>query len=284
MSFTHIIQTDELAQHLSDPGWVIVDCRFDLANPGLGYELYQQGHLPGAVYAHLDNDLAGPRTPATGRHPLPHPGQFVQSLSNWGIDSGKQVVVYDNAGGSFAVRLWWLLRFFGHTAVAVLDGGLPKWVSEGRSLAGGVEHNPPAKFSAEMHPEMLATDEDVERLRLDPEFLLVDARSPERYRGEKEPIDPVAGHIPGAVNRFHGRNLGRHSTLKSPHTLRAEFDDLLHGIDPHNVIVYCGSGVTSIHHLLAMELAGLPGGKLYVGSWSQWIRDPEHPIGLGDQP
>ncbi len=283
MRYTTLVETQELAEHLSDPQWVIVDCRFDLQNTGLGFEQYQQGHIPGAVYAHMDHDLSGPKTPATGRHPLPDPETFIRTLSTWGIDSTKQVVVYDAAGGSYAVRLWWMLRFFGHDAAALLNGGLPLWEREGRPLASGVETNPPAVFTGQMHPEMLVTTEEVEQIRLDPTYLLVDARSAERFRGEVEPIDPVAGHIPGAVNRFHGKNLGAHGMLKPAAQIRQEFQALLGKTDPHHVVVYCGSGVTSIHHLLAMELAGLSGARLYLGSWSEWIRDPERPVTRGEE-
>lgn len=283
MKYTTLVQTHKLAEHAGDPGWVIVDCRFDLQNTGLGFEMYQQGHIPGAVYAHMDRDLSGPKTPSTGRHPLPEPEAFIQTLSSWGIDSTKQVVVYDAAGGSYAVRLWWMLRFFGHEAVALLNGGLPLWEREGRPLASGVETNPPAVFTGQMHPEMLVTTEEVEQIRLNPAYKLVDARSAERFHGEVEPIDPVAGHIPGALNRFHGKNLGAHGTLKPADQLRQEFQNLIGETAPGNVVVYCGSGVTSIHHLLAMELAGLPGARLYLGSWSQWIRDPGRPVATEDE-
>ncbi len=275
--YTTIISTGELATHLNDSGWVIIDCRFDLAKPEWGFSAYQEMHIPGAGYAHMDHDLSGPVTPQTGRHPLPDVDVMAQRLGNWGIGPGTQVVVYDNAGGAFADRLWWLLRFLGHRQAAVLDGGFPKWQRESRPVASGVERRPPATFLPCPDRSMVVSAGEVERIRQDPAYLLVDARAAERYRGEQEPIDPVAGHIPGAVNRFHGLNLSPQGVFLSPEVLRAEFDALVGDTSPENVIVYCGSGVTSIHHILAMELAGIPGARLYAGSWSEWIRDPERP-------
>jgi thiosulfate/3-mercaptopyruvate sulfurtransferase len=275
--FTTIISTDELSAHLNDPEWVIVDCRFDLAKPDWGLSSYREAHIPGAGYAHLDRDLAGPITPRTGRHPLPDITEMANRLGSWGIGQHIQVVVYDTAGGAFAGRLWWLLRFLGHPQVAVLDGGFQKWQRESRPVVSGSESRSPASFMPRPDWSMIVSVEEVERFRQDPDFCLVDARSAERYRGEKEPIDPVAGHIPGAVNRFHGQNLSPEGVFLPPEVLRSEFEALVGSTPPENVIVYCGSGVTSIHHILAMELAGLPGARLYLGSWSEWIRDPERP-------
>lgn len=275
MPFSSLISTDVLASHLADSNWIIIDCRFDLSKPQWGFEDYQRAHIPGAVYAHLDNDLSGPKTPLTGRHPLPEQQVFIEKLSRWGIEKGKQVVVYDTTSGSFAVRLWWLLRLYGFADAAVLDGGFAKWMAEDQPTSNGIEVHRPAHFTGQFHPEMIADEEEVERIRQDPHWKLIDARAAERYRGEVEPLDPVAGHIPGAVNRFHGLNLDTSGTLKSSGQLRQDFSDLLDGVPPENVVVYCGSGVTSIHHLLAMEQAGMKGARIYPGSWSQWIRDPK---------
>jgi thiosulfate/3-mercaptopyruvate sulfurtransferase len=274
--YTHLISTHQLAEHYQEPKWVIVDCRFDLVNPDWGSRDYQRAHIPGAVYAHLDNDLAGPITPATGRHPLPSPIQFKQKLEGWGIQPDSQVVAYDTTGGSFAGRLWWLLRFFNHPAVAVLDGGIGKWVDDGYPLKEGIEVREPVKRAEPLsiQTELLVNADEVERIRQAPTYRLIDARAPERFRGEMEPLDPVAGHIPGAFNRFHGQNLGADGVFKPVNQLRQEFQDILEGVPPEQAVVYCGSGVTSCHHLIAMEAAGLPGAKLYVGSWSEWIRDP----------
>ncbi len=284
MAHTILVSTEELYNHLNDPDWVIIDCRFDLTNPKWGWQVYQNSHIPGAAYAHLDHDLSAPITPASGRHPLPDPEAFIARASAWGIDERKQVVVYDSAGGAYAARLWWLLHYYGHEAAAVLDGGFTIWTAEYRPTSPGNEIHPPAKFHGQPHEGFLVTADDVDRLRNDPKYRIIDARSPVRYRGEMEPIDPVAGHIPGAVNRFHVDNLAPNTTLLPPETLRAQFLKLLDGVDPRNAIVYCGSGVTSCHHLLAMEYAGLPSGLLYAGSWSEWIRDPKRPVKKGGQP
>jgi thiosulfate/3-mercaptopyruvate sulfurtransferase len=276
--FTTIISTEELAAHLGDPGWAIVDCRFDLAKPEWGFESYQAAHIPGSGYAHLDRHLAGKITPETGRHPLPDVNEMADRLGTWGIGENTQVVVYDTSGGAFAVRLWWLLRFFGHRQAAVLDGGFQKWQREGHPVASGVERRPPADFIPHPAWNMLVDAAEVERIRQDPGYRLVDARTEERYRGEREPIDPVAGHIPGAINRFHGMNLSPEGVFLSPDTLRAQFRKLIGDTSPENVVVYCGSGVTSIHHILAMEMADMPGARLYVGSWSEWICDRKRQI------
>ena len=275
---TTIVTTSELQVHLTDEDWAIVDCRFDLARAQWGWEEYQKSHIPGAVYADMNHDLAGPITPDSGRHPLPDIQRLSRRLSEWGIGKDTQVVAYDDAGGSFAVRLWWLLRFLGHPSVAVLDGGFPKWTGEGRPTASGIETRPPAEFIPHPAWDMLVTAEEVDRIRQDPSYRLIDARSHDRFSGQNEPIDPVAGHIPGAVNRFYARNLTRQGTFLPPETLREQFSTLLGSIDPDHAVVYCGSGITSIHHLLAMELAGLPGARLYLGSWSEWIRDRNRPI------
>jgi thiosulfate/3-mercaptopyruvate sulfurtransferase len=281
--YTALISTAELAANLGHPDWVVVDCRFDMANPEDGYAQYRKAHVLGAVYAHLNRDLSGPLTPTSGRHPLPEAAALFATFSRLGIGADTQVVLYDSSGGSYAGRLWWLLRLYGHNAAAVLNGGFPKWLAENRPLAAGEEQNPARVFQGSLRPEMLADEDDVRRAAADPTARLVDARAPERYRGEVEPIDAVAGHIPGAVNRPYGLNLDQNGLMKSPEELRREFEGLLDGADPREAIVYCGSGVTATHHLLAMEAAGLPGARLYAGSWSQWIRDPRRPIARGDE-
>ncbi len=281
MIFSHLITTQQLAE-FKKPDWVIIDCRFDLSTPDWGFLNYQEGHLPDSIYAHLDHDLSGKVTHRTGRHPLPDPNVFSTALTAWGIQKDTQVVVYDTTGGSFAVRLWWLLRYYGHSQVAVLDGGFPAWLRECRPTQSGVYQPNPAAvpFIPSFHPEMLVSADEVERIRQDPAYLLIDARSPQRFSGEIEPIDSVAGHIPGAINRFHAKNLTREGMLKSSSVLQTEFAQLLNNTPPENVVVYCGSGVTSCHHLLAMEIAGLKGARLYAGSWSEWIRDPSRPIAV----
>jgi thiosulfate/3-mercaptopyruvate sulfurtransferase len=278
--YTNLISTSQLAQLIDDENLVIVDCRFDLAKPDWGFEDYQLRHIPGALFTHLNNDLAGPITTYTGRHPLPDQDEFVKKLNLWGINQKSQVVAYDTSGGAFAARLWWMLKYYGHEHAAVMNGGLSKWIHDGYPISTGVDlpkrSNVP--FKPKIDPTRVVSTSDIERLRLNSSFLLIDARAPQRFRGEFEPIDLVAGHIPGAVNRFHGDNLSLEGSLKPVEILKIEFKALFQGVSPDNAIVYCGSGVTSCHHLLAMDIAGLKGARLYVGSWSEWIRDPAHPI------
>jgi thiosulfate/3-mercaptopyruvate sulfurtransferase len=285
MHFTTIVSTETLEQHLYDPDWIIVDCRFDLSKPEWGRESFDAAHVPGAYFADLEHDLSGPRTPSSGRHPLPTREQWLQLVTKWGIGSDTQVVAYDSAGGSLAaVRAWWLLRAYGHRFVAVLDGGLPKWLHEGRPLDAGSPRPRPARpFSGDFDTHQMVSTNQLVGLIKQPEILLLDARAPERFRGEVEPIDPVAGHIPGAINRPSAMNLNPDLTFKSADQLRREFKDILGNHPPENVITYCGSGVTGIHDLLAMEIAGLTGARLYAGSWSEWIRDPSRPVAKGSK-
>ncbi len=280
MTHTILVSTDELANHLDDENWLVFDCRFDLANPDWGFADYQASHIPGAVYVHLNEDLSGPITPVTGRHPLPDARVFAAKRAKWGIAPGKQVVVYDRTGGSFAGRMWWMLKATGHDEVALLDGGFTKWEAEKKLVAAGIDfpRNPvPPVFTGPFDSRMWVSAQEVDRVRENPNFRLIDARAAERYNAEIEPIDPIAGHIPGAVNRFNGLNLNPDNTFKSPDVLQREFEQLMGPVKPENVIVYCGSGVTSIHHLIAMQVAGMKGARLYPGSWSEWIRDPNRP-------
>jgi thiosulfate/3-mercaptopyruvate sulfurtransferase len=280
--FTTLVTTGELAGHLDDPHWVVFDCRHDLAKPGLGRTEYLAGHILGARFMHMDEDLAGPATGANGRHPLPDPAVFAAKLGAAGVGPGTQVVAYDAQGGVNASRLWWMLRWLGHDAVAVLDGGLGKWLREERPLTAEPPRERPARF--EPRPRPLAVDARLVLSRLrTPAMKLVDARSAERYRGEVEPIDPVAGHIPGSLNRFVRENL-EGGAFKPPGRLREEFLALLGGSAPEAVVHSCGSGVAACHNLLAMEIAGLPGSTLYPGSWSEWIADPARPRATGAAP
>ena len=280
MPFNTLVSIEMLTGHLNDPNWQVFDCRFDLADTDWGFANYQLGHIPGAVYAHLNDDLSGQVTPETGRHPLPEPRIFASKLAKWGIVPGKQVVVYDQGGGAFASRLWWMLRAIGHNGAALLDGGLPKWINDNHPLSKGIEF--PQSHSIALpdvsfDPHLWVKTEEVSNFIRSPHNLLIDARAPERFNGEVEPIDLVAGHIPGAINRFYGLDLNPDGTFKSPEVLREEFLALLKGIPPENTIIYCGSGVTSCHLAAAMEMAGLKGARLYAGSWSEWIRDPGRP-------
>lgn len=258
-------------RELSDAA--LFDCRFDLADPEAGRRAYEQGHLPGARYLHLDRDLSGAPTGANGRHPLPDRTALAARLAALGLRRGQQVVAYDDAGGAFAARAWWLLRWLGHEAVAVLDGGIQAWGAAGLPLERG---EPPAAahgdFAATVAAMPVRSADDVIAARR-----IVDARAPSRFAGEPHPLDPVAGHIPGAVNRFFGDNLAG-GRFKPAAELRRDYLVLLGGAAPEEVVVYCGSGVTAAHDLLAMAHAGLPGAALYPGSWSEWIADPARPI------
>jgi thiosulfate/3-mercaptopyruvate sulfurtransferase len=279
---TTLVGTGELARHLDDSRWVVFDCRHDLARGDLGRAEYRQSHIPGARFMHMDEDLAGRATGENGRHPLPDPAVFAAKLGAAGVGPDTQVVAYDAHGGVNAARLWWMLRWLGHDAVAVLDGGLGKWLREERPVAAEPPHATPARFAP--RPRPLAVDAGFLLARLgSPGMKLVDARSAERYRGEVEPIDPVAGHIPGAINRFVRENLDG-STFKPAERLREEFQALLGGLAPDAVVHSCGSGVAACHNLLAMEVAGLSGSKLYPGSWSEWIADPARPRAAGAAP
>jgi thiosulfate/3-mercaptopyruvate sulfurtransferase len=307
MSFTTLVSTADLAAHLDDPNWAIVDCRFDLADTEWGRQAYRQAHIPGAVYAHLDLDLSGFKTGQNGRHPLPDDMQFLMRLSLWGIGNHTQVVAYDQSNGMWASRLWWLLGYIGHQAAAVLDGGFAKWTREGRPARAGDERRTPigrtgpttvtitggaspgaderelkALTALASKRRLTASAEEVERLRTDPGFRLIDSRAPERYRGEVEPLDPVAGHIPGAVNHYNLSNVNADGTFRAPEELRAKFRAMLGEVPPSRAVLYCGSGVAAAHNLLAMEVAGLSGAKVYAGSWSEWCSGPARPVAKGE--
>jgi thiosulfate/3-mercaptopyruvate sulfurtransferase len=274
-----IVSTDTLADHLGD--WVVVDCRFDLSNEQWGRQQYEEAHIPGAVYASLNDDLAGPRTGSNGRHPLPSVDALAATFSRLGIANGVQVVVYDQDAGLHASRMWWSLKYLGHAAVALLDGGWAKWIAEGRPTVSGSESRPATTFTPAVRPEMRVSIEDVQRRMADARTLLVDARGPERFEGKSETIDKVAGHIPGAQNHFYKWNLGDDGTMRSPAELRARFAALLDGRATKDMVMYCGSGVSACHNLLAMEHAGLTGTPLYAGSWSEWSADPSRPMETG---
>ena len=275
---TLLVSVEELAAH---PEWRVFDCRHDLKNTEYGRQAYARGHIPGALFLHLDEDLSGATTGGNGRHPLPAIEDFARRMSECGVDASTQVVAYDNEGGIFAARLWWLLRWLGHERVAVLDGGLAGWKRGKRALEEQVPVVAPRRFVP--GPQDLAVD--VGRVLADlgsQRMLILDARSAERFRGENETLDPVGGHIPGAVNRFYFDNLDDDGCFfKPPAELRAEFTALLGTWPATQVVQQCGSGVTACHNLLAMELAGLPGSKLYPGSWSEWCADPARPVALG---
>jgi thiosulfate/3-mercaptopyruvate sulfurtransferase len=280
--YTTIISRDILDRHLRDPAWIIFDCRFNLSEPTAGENAYRESHIPGAQYAHLERDLSGPRTAATGRHPLPDPDLLARKFGDWGADNRKQIIAYDDAGGAMAARLWWLVRWLGHRAVAVLDGGFDRWREEGRSTGAEPPQIAPAKFKASLQAVAWVDSAYVHRNLVRQNDIVLDARAAPRFAGEHEPIDPIAGHIPGALNRPFNLNLDGHAEFRSPALLRKDFHDLLSNTEPHHVVHMCGSGVTACHNLLAMEIAGLSGSRLYVGSWSEWIIDPDRPRAMGN--
>ena len=298
-----LVDTDTLEQNLDNPDWIVLDGRFDLMDTESGRNAYLEDHIPGALYVHLEEQLSSAISADSGRHPLPP----MEELANWfagiGINANTQVVVYDNMAGAMAGRCWWLLRMLGYTRVAVLDGGFPKWKQSGKRTSSdarasiapssGASKTPATECSTRQayfggNTNDCNTDDcnidgivDVEEVldNLDSEsFLLIDARSPERFRGEQEPIDPVAGHVPKALNRALQLNLQSDGCFKPSEQLRQEWQQLLGDREPQQVVHMCGSGITACHNQLSMEHAGLTGSRVYAGSWSEWIRDSQRPI------
>lgn len=279
--FSTLISSAALAAHLSDPVWRIVDVRHDLAQPEhWGEGQFRARHLPGAVFAHIDRDLSATKTGRNGRHPLPSPEACAKLFSTLGIGIDTQVVAYDQSSGMFASRLWWMLRWLGHEAVAVLDGGYDKWTREGRPVTAEVGEPARTVFKIRrIGPTVSAAD--ISTSLASGALSIVDARTPERFRGEVEPLDPIAGHIPGARNRPYAQNVNPDGTFKPAAVLREEYASLLGSTPLGRVVHQCGSGVTACHNLLAMEIAGLPGTRLYPGSWSEWCADPSRPVATG---
>lgn len=269
-----LIEADDLAKHLYDEDWVIVDCRFSLADTAAGRAAYEQEHILGAVYAHLDDDLSGPPLTDSGRHPLPSPEALKELFGRLGISNQKtQVITYDDAGSMIASRLWWMLRYMDHEKVAVLNGGWRAWQAAGYPTARGTSVNKPTRFEGQPQREWLVTVEQVPELPL-----LIDSRDAPRYRGEMEPIDPQAGHIPGAINFPFKQVLDEQGKFLSPEQLQEKFKTLPQTAAPDEATFYCGSGVSACVNLLALQHAGLGNGRLYVGSWSEWSSDPTREI------
>ncbi|KAA3637975.1 MAG: sulfurtransferase [Bacteroidetes bacterium] len=270
--FTNIINADDLHAHLEASDWVIIDCRHSLADTEEGRRSYHNSHIPGAIYAHLDEDLSGPIIAGkTGRHPLPDIDTFSARLSSWGIEEGVQVVVYDDKGGAIAARLWWMLHWLGHKSAAVLNGGWQFWVNQAYPVDNLIPKSNGRIFKPSLNEEMVVNADDVKSIQHDLIFSLVDSRAAPRYRGEVEPIDPVAGHIDGAINLPFPENLDEDMTLKSPDWLWDRFEKATGGKPGDLVVFYCGSGVTACHNILAFDYAGFGMAKLYPGSWSEWI-------------
>jgi thiosulfate/3-mercaptopyruvate sulfurtransferase len=286
MAFTTLIDAAALLELAGKPRLAVIDCRFDLMNPEGGRREFLKGHIPGARYADLNKDLSAPITPKSGRHPLPLPQDFAAVMSRLGIDRATQVVAYDDAGGSFAARAWWLLRWLDHMSVAVLDGGLKAWIAAGGALESGEERGPAAaptggRIQPRSNAAAVIDTADIPAFLKDPEHLLVDARAAERYAGSVEPIDAVAGHIPGAVNHPFSGNLAPDGRFLPAAELKRRWEERLAGREASQVAAMCGSGVTACHNLLGLEVAGLPGARLYAGSWSEWIRDPNRLVARG---
>ncbi len=280
-SYTTLISSDDLLHRVNDSTWVIFDCRFTLADPGEGRRRYLGGHVPNARYADLDKDLSSPATAQSGRHPLPDAAEFAEKLRAWGVSNDSQVVVYDDAFGAIAGRMWWLLRYLGHKSTAVLDGGFKKWLDENKPVQK--EEAPvaaPGDFSGKPHDEAWVETAELERIRERDDVVIIDARAPERYSGEKENVDAEGGHVPGSINHPLQANLDENGCFRPAAELRETYGALHKPQTIHS----CGSGVTACHNLLAMEIAGFPASRLYVGSWSEWIRSPQRPRAVGKTP
>src|ERR1022692_1686675 len=278
--YTTLISAAALAARLPDPAWVIVDCRHNLVDVDAGERAYRAAHIAGAQFMHMDRDLSGVKTGVNGRHPLPRIADIVATFSRAGIDDSKQVIAYDQNNGMWAARLWWMLQWLGHPAATVLDGGVERWVAEGHLLTDNAPHPNGATFVARPPAPTASAQEIMEHLE-DGALTVIDARAAERYRGDVEPIDAVAGHIPGAINRPYTANLTTESAFKPAVQLSTEFQTLLQDSSPVRVVRQCGSVVTACHNVLAMAIAALPGSRLYPGSWSEWIADPTRPIARG---
>jgi len=280
LSYQTLISAVELAGKLADPEWLIADCRFELAERDAGARAWRIGHIPGAIHADLERDLSGPVTPTTGRHPLPPVDDFIATLSRWGVNPRTQVVAYDAGNGMFAARLWWMLRYLGHDAVAVLDGGLATWHAAGHAVSNAVATRRPCRFIAQPRPGMVCDATGV-TAALARDEVLVDLRAAERFAGTVEPLDAVAGHVPGAVNLPFQLNLDEHGRFRPGAELAQLWRTRTGAASGAGLVCMCGSGVTACLGLLALEIAGLPGGRLYAGSWSEWIRDPARPVARG---
>lgn len=281
MTYTTLISATTLKKNINNPKWIIIDCRFSLTNTDAGSYTYRHGHIPNARYAHLNNDLSSAITDLTGRHPLPNPTGLAKRLGSWGISNDNQVITYDDAGGAFAARLWWLLRSLGHDNIAVLNGGIQNWQKQGYALTTILPKIKSNVFRSYLNTSLWLNATQVQNYLAQKSICLIDARTPERYRGEQEPIDPIAGHIPGALNHPFQLNLDTNGLFLPANSLNNQFKQLIGSVAPEQVVHYCGSGVTACHNLLAMEYAGLCDSRLYAGSWSEWIRDKNRGIKTG---
>ena len=279
MTYKTIINADDLIKNLDNDNFSIVDCRCDIKDTSYGIDAYNEGHIPNAIFADIDNDMASEKTSTSGRHPLPNPEKLAEKLSQWGIDAEKQVVIYDDAGCAFAGRVWWILRWLGHKGgVAVLNGGLGAYMKAGGKLVTSQTSKPRLSYKVDVNNNLHVDIETVTDAQYKMDALLVDARSRERYLGVKDEVDPIAGHVPGAISHPLGKNLDKNGLFKSPEELKLEFNKLIGENNPKDIISMCGSGITACHNIIAMEIAGIKGVRLYVGSWSEWITDSKRPI------
>lgn len=280
--YTTLVSADQLANHLQDRNWRIFDVRHELADAAAGSRAFLDGHIPGAAFLHMDDELSAPKTGRNGRHPLPPREAFARLMAAQGVSRDTQVVICDAHGGMMAARLWWMLRWIGHEAVAVLDGGLPAWQAAALPLEAGPATPRPAGdlALADSLVAAVSADDVLANIAGGP-LLVLDARAPDRFRGENETLDPVGGHIPGALNRFFRDNLAPDGRFKPAGALRDEFSALLGPRTPDRIVAQCGSGITACHNLLAMQIADLAGAALYPGSWSEWCADPARPVATG---
>lgn len=278
MSFNTIISAHELSEIINDENVKVFDCRFSLKDPQGGLKSYQAGHLPNAQFADMDTQLSSAMTETSGRHPLPDAQQFIDQLQQWGINNDTQVVAYDDMSGAFAARLWWMLRWVGHENVAVLNGGMKQWTDAGGSLSQEQASVTAGNFTGEANMDWLLDIDTVQQQIADNKITLIDARAADRFSGKDKNTDPVPGHVPGAINLPFGGNLTQQGVFQDPNVIKLRFDDAIQNQQLSNVVNMCGSGVTACHNLLAQAVAGLPPTKLFVGSWSQWIRDPSRAV------
>ena len=278
MSYKTIISIEDLIKNLDNEEFIIFDCRCDIKDPKHGIESYTEGHIRNSIFVDIDNDLASKKTLKSGRHPLPDPDLLAQKLSQWGLSNSKQAVVYDDAGGAFASRMWWILKWMGHDKVAVLDGGIHEWNKKGGKLVTEQTIFNRSEFETNINDEMQVDVSEVEDAQYKMDRIIIDARSKERYLGIEDKVDPIAGHVPGAISQPLSNNLVKGGTFKSPSELRLIYSKILGDTSPSTMISMCGSGITACHNILAMEIAGLKGTTLFVGSWSEWITDSSRPI------
>jgi len=282
MSYKTIISADNLMKNLNNEDFIIFDCRCDISDSSYGIDAYNEGHIENAIFVDIDHDLASEKTASSGRHPLPDPQLLSEKLSQWGMTNNKQAIVYDDAGGAFAGRMWWILKWLGHNNVAVLDGALGAWMSNGGKLSTNPTIFEREIFHPSINDEMHVSIKDVEDAQYKMSKLIIDARSKERYLGIKDEVDPVAGHIPGAISHPLGQNLDKNGHFKSPEELRHIFNKLVGDTSSSDIISMCGSGITACHNILALEISGIKGVSLFVGSWSEWITDKDRPIATID--